>query len=371
MISPSELSPTQAAVLMRAEPVPEAPERLCLPSDTPTGVALGLLRLGLVVHDDHDRHWSLTEDGRAEHVRLGGAGSSVEHAPGERSGIRPDRATVDPDLGPEEARLLRRALAQVREQEPLPPRIPGPFAGGRTGQAILVTAGVAFTLAFMVAEPGSGSVLLCALFFGGALVFSYLRHRREHARALTRAEFHPRNVIDRNQGRYVWAAMLDERATDMLRRAREAVDTVLGSAPHHEGLLLDRVRNRVVLADTEWTLAQASLRHTQGRERLDANPAVGERSRRAADRARAALESDVSRVESRLRVVEAYAARVREAERELRDRELAAEFDALADHTESAAAADPHHREPLAALVQAQELALEVAAFGEDEIPER
>ena len=364
MITPSGLSPTQADALKRAEPVADDPERLRLPSDTSTGIALGLYRLGLVTRDEQGR-WSLTANGRAEHVRVGGT------VVGRGVAVRPDRATVDPDLGPQEAGILQRALSQVREREPLPPRIPGPFAGGRSGQAVLVATGTMFILVVTGIEPGAGSALICALLFGGVLALAYLGHRREHTRALAQAEFHPRNVIDRHQGRYVCEAMLDEQAADMLRRAHEAIDTVLESALHQEGLLLDRTRNRVVLADTEWVLAQELLRHTRGRERLDAEPAVGKRSRRAAERARAALKSDVARLDARVRTLESYAARVREAERELRDRSLAAEFDALAEHTELAEAADPHHREPLTALVRAQESALEVAAFGEEDGPAR
>ncbi len=77
----------------------------------------------------------------------------------------------------------------------------------------------------------------------------------------------------------------------MLGRVQRAVDAVLGSSLQEQGLLLDGPRNRVVLADAEWALAQSILHQARSRHTLDTTPAVGERSERAAERARAALEA--------------------------------------------------------------------------------
>lgn len=165
------------------------------------------------------------------------------------------------------------------------------------------------------------------------------------------------------EGRYVSGTMLDGLGRDMLGRIQRAVDTVLESPLQEQGLLLDGARNRVVLTDMEWTLAQSILHQSRSRHTLDTTQVVGERSERAAERARAALEADTAQVEARIRVLRAYAERVREAERELRDRELEVEFDAIADSAVEAKAARPHQDASLRALVRAQELALEVAAL--------
>jgi hypothetical protein len=172
------------------------------------------------------------------------------------------------------------------------------------------------------------------------------------------------------EGRYVSGSMLDDPGRGMLGREQRAVDAVLGSSLQEQGLLLDGSRNRVVLVDVEWTLAQSILHHARSRHTLDTTPAVGERSERAAERARAALESDTAAVDARIRVLEAYAERVQEAELEIRDRQLEAEFDAIADRAAEAKAARPHQDVSLKALVRAQELALEVVALADGPVPE-
>ncbi|GAA1460777.1 hypothetical protein NE857_10110 [Nocardiopsis exhalans] len=104
----------------------------------------------------------------------------------------------------------------------------------------------------------------------------------------------------------------------ILGRVQRAVDAVLGSSLQEQGLLLDGARNRVVLADAEWALAQSILHQARSRYTLDTTPAVGERSERAAERARAAVEAKAAR---------------------------------------------PHLDASLSALLKARELALEVAAL--------
>ncbi|MFD6949593.1 MULTISPECIES: hypothetical protein [unclassified Nocardiopsis] len=157
--------------------------------------------------------------------------------------------------------------------------------------------------------------------------------------------------------------MLDHTSNALFGRAQRAVDAVLGSSLHRQGLLLDEVRNRVVLADVEWSLAQSLAQQTRIRHRIDSTPVPGERSRQAAERARAVLAEDVAEVEARIRMLESYADKVRAAELEEQDRRAAAEFDAIANQAAEAQAAHPQQNEALGSLVQAQNLALQIEAL--------
>jgi hypothetical protein len=154
----------------------------------------------------------------------------------------------------------------------------------------------------------------------------------------------------------------------LLERTRRAVDTVLDSAPHREGLLLDTVRNQVVLAETEWTIARGLARLSAETARADTTPVVGERSRAAAERARAALSEERGHLERRIGLLEEYAAGVRSFEAERADAASAREFDAITDRlVESGAAHDLHDESP-ASLVRAQQAALRLSELtGTDE----
>ncbi|OLT28902.1 hypothetical protein BJF83_13165 [Nocardiopsis sp. CNR-923] len=123
------------------------------------------------------------------------------------------------------------------------------------------------------------------------------------------------------------------------------------------------MRDRVVLADVEWAVADRLLGHTRTRRTMASTPTPGENSRRAAARARRILDQDVARVEARVRVLEDYAATVRAAEMERYDRRAAERLDALAVET---GVDHEQQDEALSALVQAQELALRVASLTDE-----
>ncbi len=135
--------------------------------------------------------------------------------------------------------------------------------------------------------------------------------------------------------------MLDAPAREPLRRTQEEVDAVLDSPLHHRGLLLDGTRDRVVLADVEGAVAESPLRRSGARRRIDATPTPGERSRAAAEQARAVLEQDVAEVTGRIELPESYAARVRAAALEEQERRAAAAPEAVAVDVAGAGAAHP------------------------------
>lgn len=285
-----------------------------------------------------------------------------------RKGVPPKRVTVHPEVSAEQARRLQRAIRAAKSGSGGLPEIPGPFLGG-IGAQISLYFGTAFVAAIIMSFDVLFGLVAAALFYV-IVVRAHIERRREITQAKARARNTPARIVEQYKSRYASGEKLDELARGMLGRAQVAVDTVLESSLHREGLLLDEIRNRVVLVDTEWWIARDLYEQAQTRQRIDSAPAVGERSRQAAERARAALAKEVARVESRIRTLESYADRVRAAELEVHDRELAAELDAIADQAEQAGAVRPQNDESLSALIQAQELALEIAAFSDDRDPE-
>ncbi len=220
-----------------------------------------------------------------------------------------------------------------------------------------------FALVISLGNSPEGFIALGLVLPVAAIALWYLHQRRVGREAERARAQDPAHIIAEFQGRYVAADMLDHTSNALLGRAQGAVDTVLGSSPHRQGLLLDEVRNRVVLADVEWSLAQSLVQQTSTRHKIDSTPTPGERSRLAAERARAVLAEDVAEIETRIRTLEAYADKVRAAEMEEQDRRAAAEFDAIADRTAEAQAAHPQQNEALSSLVQAQNLALQIEAL--------
>ncbi|WP_460755144.1 hypothetical protein [Nocardiopsis oceani] len=276
--------------------------------------------------------------------------------------------TVHPEVSADQARLLQWALKKGKQETLVPTLVPAEYLGGRRGRVALCVSAAIGTLLLMVVEIGAGLIL--GAIFWGIVGWSYVKHKHARDLAMARLRSNPFHIIAEHKGRYATGEALDDQARGMLGRAQAAVDSVLDSPLHREGLLLDETRNRVVLTDVEWSLARDLYSQAPVRNRIENTPAVGERSRQAAERARAALAEDLARVEARIRTLESYADRVRAAELEAQDRELAAELDAIADHAELVGAGRPEHDASLSALVQAQELALEIAALSDGREPQ-
>ncbi len=275
---------------------------------------------------------------------------------------REGRPTLDPSLPEERARTLRLALDRVRGG-----RARSGAGGNERNRALARVAYALFwalVTCWMVLDLSFGAEL--ALLATSALaVAGAALARARHQRA--ERERDPVRIVVSAEGGFVSPGALDEESRALLERAQGAVDAVLGSPLHERGLLLDTVRNRVVLADVEWSVARSLLHQTRVRERIARTPTPGERSREAAARAGAALAAETAEVGARIAVLEDYAGRVRAAELDEQDRRSARELDAIAAETAEAAAVHGQSAEMLDSLVRAQELALRVAALADDQ----
>ncbi|MBB6118837.1 hypothetical protein [Nocardiopsis algeriensis] len=337
------LGPAAVEALASAEPFPGNPDVWCPQGDN-AALNASLISQGLAERTSEGL-LVLTPRGVEARGRARRLASAL--GPGTSSG----RVVIDPHLGEKEAKALRRSLER-------------PVSAGADEGALVPAARVLYGMMFAVFAgivildlPVLANLLLAAA-AALALVLpqglAARRGRRERAEAL---------LAESLTGHHVSPEMLDEDCRGLLRRAQGAVDAVLSSSLHEEGLLLDSVRNRVVLADAEWSVAEGLLRQTRERERMAGLPTPGELSRRASDRALAALDRDLGRIAERVRLLEEYADRVRAAEDERQDRASAREFDAIAERAAVEGAAHRQQEEALASLVRAQETALRVAEF--------
>ncbi|WP_150251944.1 hypothetical protein [Nocardiopsis deserti] len=276
---------------------------------------------------------------------------------------REGRPTLDPSLPEKRARALRAALDQTRVGG-VPRGVGRPDGRGKTLLRVLYAsfctlgmAGGFLGLPFVVVLV---LLVVTVLAVGGASM-AHLRLQQADT------EHDPVRTVVSAEGEFVSPGTLDEESRALLERAQGAVDAVLGSPLHERGLLLDTVRNRVVLADVEWSVARSLLHQTRVRERIARTPTPGQRSREAAARAGAVLAAETAEVTARIAVLEDYAGRVRAAELDEQDRRSARELDAIAAEAAEVGAVHEQSAEMLDSLVRAQELALRVAALADDQ----
>jgi hypothetical protein len=134
---------------------------------------------------------------------------------------------------------------------------------------------------------------------------------------------HGQRLAHRYAGRYVVPAQLDQAALRLLARARRAVMDVTGSRVNRLGLL-DAIANDVVLPERLWDIAR--LLRTQTSLRAEQAEALAEvmtpELAAVLDPQRQALGRSVAAVAGRVRELEAYASRVREADSALRAHDL-------------------------------------------------
>ncbi|ASU60219.1 hypothetical protein [Nocardiopsis dassonvillei] len=337
-----------------AAPPPDRQDVWC-PDVRKPGESAPLIAQGLAERDVHGV-LVLTERGvQARSVLMPLAGLLGE--PG-----REGRPTLDPSLPEERARRLRLALDAVRGR-----RFRRGTGGKERNRAFARVAYALFwalAVCWMVLDLPLGAEITLlaasALAVAGAAL-ARTRHQRAER------ERDPVRIVQSAEGEFVSPGALDEESRALLKRAQRAVDAVLGSPLHERGLLLDTVRNRVVLADVEWSLARSLLHQTRVRERISRTPTPGERSREAAARAAAVLAAETAEVTARIVVLEDYADRVRAAELDDQDRRSARELDAIAAEAAEAGAVHEQSAETLDSLVRAQELALRVAALADDQ----
>ncbi len=335
------LGPGQADALLGAAPLPDAPH-VWSPVYLGAPGNAALIGLGLAERTSQG-FLGLTPLGHDVRARL--------LAPGE------GRATLDPHLPDEQRRALLVALA-------------GPAVARGPRERRWNTLHAAYAAVFLFAAfwlPSTDPSLPVLVLSTLALVAAYTFSVRLAEGARARRD--PRRALESLAGRYVLPEHVEGEYRELLERAQRAVDAVLRSEPHREGLLLDTVRNRVVLAETEWTVARGLADLSDEAARAADTPVAGERSRVAAERARAALAGERGRLERRIGLLEEYARRVRAFEDERDDAASAREFDAIADRVVGSGAAHGLHDEQSASLVRAQELALRLSDLTADGPP--
>ena len=350
---------------------------------TPHQVYRDLAEQGLVTIDPRIRVAVLTTRGVGVRELLASAPAAALGDGDEDSedslAAAPSRITVHPEVDTERAGRLQGAVHRGyhRNPPPAPPWRPVPRAHDRArgwSLGVRIVAGGALgcvgilALAFLLGSPGLvalGFVGMVLLGAGGGAVMLGSVMTTDDTRALPAARDDHRagHALAEHLGDwFVDPAMLDAPARALLGRAQRAVDSVLASSLHDQGLLLDTVRNRVVLSDVEWSIADRLREHTRTRRTIEGIATPGEQSRRAAERAREVLDEDVAKVRDRVHVLEDYASKVSTAELSAYDRRAAARLDALT------LAAGVDHRqqdEALSSLVEAQRLALRVAELSD------
>lgn len=378
------VSAGMARAVREAVPVPGYRGLVRLRRHTPHQVYRDLAEQRLVTMDPRIRVAVLTTRGvgvrellaSAPAAALGGGDEDSDSS----AAAAPSRISVHPEVGDERARRLDGAVRRGyhRNPPPGPPWRPAPrprdsarfwtaggwiAGGGALGcvgflaLAALLGSASLMALGFVmmvVAGVAGGAGLLGSVMAGDgtpALPTAYDHHRAGYA------------LADSLRDWFVDPDLLDGPARALLGRAQRAVDSVLASSLHDQGLLLDTVRNRVVLSDVEWSIADRLREHTRTRRTIEGIATPGEHSRRAAERAREVLDEDVARVRDRVHVLEDYADKVSAAELSAYDRRAAARLDALA----VAAGADHGQQdEALSSLVEAQRLALRVARLSDE-----
>ncbi|OKI50330.1 hypothetical protein [Streptomyces sp. MJM1172] len=227
------------------------------------------------------------------------------------------RLTLDPDLAEDLRNLLRDArpydLGRPPEYDPRP--WTGVFAPLRKetaaaafGWLVIWSPSVdshsplsAWTLASLQwgsLAVGGGVVVLWA---AGAVVAR--KNDRTRLRRLRDARPH-----------YVLAADLADDAGQLLARASTAASAVLKSAVHKEDLV-DRQRNETSLPVQEWEIA-AGLREYSRLVQAEPKEAEGEKVVALLDSRRRALALSLAGIERRVIALEAYAAQIKEADRQ-------------------------------------------------------
>jgi hypothetical protein len=210
----------------------------------------------------------------------------LREAAGSESPGRELRPVVDPTLRPELDRLvsLRRPLLRLTPM-----------------------AAVSLSFFFAVMFPAWGVFLLFPL----VLVAFVSRQMGEDA-------YRARSLRVR-RNRYHTPEEFDDPSRELLHRAQAAVDAVLESEVHKEGLL-DSVDNKVTLPQQEWEIGQVLARQTALRREQEQILAPGAEPEveAALKPLRRKLDLSVEAVTRRVEALELYADRTRAADRAFR-----------------------------------------------------
>ncbi|MEU4578513.1 hypothetical protein ACBI99_41145 [Nonomuraea sp. ATR24] len=239
---------------------------------------------------------------------------------------RPAKVIVEPTVPAATADLLRgnrKLLLRVRSGWVPAHRHP-PAVG-------LVTRTVATVGALMAMSAGLGFFLagrytpfVAVMTLAALLAVAVLARPRPDAEVERRHEIE-RQVYDsarRYAGRFVLREDLDEAARALMTRAQTAVDAVLDSNVHAEGLL-DDIRNAVMLPAQEWEIARllAKLSELRAEHRGVVAEGITPEVAAVAEPLAQALDSSEAAVLARVEALERYAGHVADAERAYRARD--------------------------------------------------
>ncbi|HLU73705.1 MAG TPA: hypothetical protein VKZ82_16060 [Nonomuraea sp.] len=227
---------------------------------------------------------------------------------------------VDPAVPPEIAGLLRAnapLLSRIRSGwvpragPPAPARRRNPSSVALLAATPLVVA----LMAVLLESPAApvGFLLLGGFVFVVLVKIASMSELTEDDRPQERILY---EKARRNDGRYLLPQDFDEEAAELLRRAQQAVGTVLRSHVNAEGLL-DSARNAIMLPEQEWEiarlLAKLSALRAEHREMLDRGLAPEVEA--VVQPLQGALDSSEAAVLARVEALERYAGHVAEAER--------------------------------------------------------
>ncbi|MEV0612288.1 hypothetical protein AB0I81_03120 [Nonomuraea sp. NPDC050404] len=205
----------------------------------------------------------------------------------------------------------------------VPGRLTGPVAGrvARLAATVTALAAAVYGLALFLSERYTPFVVIMT---GSALLMVSVLLRPIPDAAAKRRRALEREVYEaarRHEGRFVVRDGLDEPARTLMSRAQAAIEQVMDSSVHAEGLL-DDVRNGVMLPAQEWEIARLLAKLSELRaEHLEVvSEGVTPEVAAVAEPLAHALDSSQRAVLARVEALERYAGHVADAERAYRAR---------------------------------------------------
>ncbi|MER6945096.1 hypothetical protein ABT294_13820 [Nonomuraea sp. NPDC000554] len=235
---------------------------------------------------------------------------------------------IDPELPPEDARLLREngdLLARVAQGwAPAPPPL---SRRDRAAGIMMAGTALAAVCGLLALVEVNRLVLLLVGFLGVVALTLYFVSREPFEDPAVARERRLHGRVRSLEGRYVLPDQLDDDARALLERTRAAVRAVTTSRVNGDGLL-DGARNAVMLPAEQWEIARRLAKLSALRVKHHETVAGGVTPEVAAvvEPLTAALETGEHAVVARVEALEKYAADVAEAERAYRARDQVEEL---------------------------------------------
>jgi hypothetical protein len=235
------------------------------------------------------------------------------------------KVIVDPSVPDEVAAVLRdnrKLLLRMRAGWVPPSMGRLPLAGAaRAAAAVTALMAAVYGLVLFNAERYTPFVVIMTA--SALLMVAVLLKPRPDAQTRRRMalEREVYEIARAHEGRYVLRDRLDEQARALLTRAQTAIDQVMSSSVHAEGLL-DGARNGVMLPAQEWEIARlvAKLSELRAEHQAIIAEGVTPEVEAVAEPLARALDSSEKAVLARVEALERYAGHVADAERAYRAR---------------------------------------------------